>query len=58
MAYSLVAAAWQKLYNLTLDSIPGAYLIIVTFLTLITVPTNLIMRKLLTTFKNAQSTKL
>ena len=31
LSNSLVAAAWQKLYNLTLDTLPGTYLIIGTF---------------------------
>ena len=58
LSYSLVAAAWQKLYNLTLDTLPGTYLIVVTILMLITIPTNLIMKKLVETFKITQITKL
>ena len=58
LSYSLVAAAWQKLYNLTLDTLPGTYLIVVTILMVITIPTNIIMKKLLGTFKMAQITKL
>ena len=49
LSYSLVAAAWQKLYNLTLDTLPSTYLIVVTILMLITIPTNLIMKKLVET---------
>ena len=55
---SLVSAGWQKLYNLTLDTLPGTYLIVVTILMVITIPTNIIMKKLLGTFKMAQITKL
>ena len=58
LSYSLVAAAWQKLYNLTLDTLPGTYLIVVTILMVITIPTNIIMKNLLGTFKLAQITKL
>ena len=55
---SLVSAAWQKLYNLTLDSLPGTYLIVVTVITVITIPTNFVMMKLLSTFSVTDTTKL
>ena len=58
LSKSLGVAAWQKLYNLTLDTLPGTYLIVVTILMLITIPTNLIMKKLVKTFNIKQTTKL
>ena len=53
LSTSLVTAAWQKLYNLTLDTLPGTYLIVVTILMLITIPTNLIMKKLASSHDNS-----
>ena len=58
LSYSLVAAAWQKLYNLTLATVPGTYLIVVTIITAITIPTNLIMKRFLSTFTVTDTTKL
>ena len=55
---SLVSAGWQKLYNLTLATVPGTYLIVVTIITAITIPTNLIMKKFLSTFTVTDTTKL
>ena len=52
LSNSLGAAAWQKLYNVTLDTLPGTYLIVVTILMLITIPTNLIMKKLASSHGN------
>ena len=46
---SLVEAAFQKILNTTLDTLPGAYLLVLASLLIITVPTNLIMRRLLKT---------
>ena len=53
LSKSLGVAAWQKLYNLTLDTLPGTYLIVVTILMLITIPTNLIMKKLASSHDNS-----
>ena len=55
---SLVSAGWQKLYNLTLATVPGTYLIVVTIITAITIPTNLIMKRFLSTFTVTDTTKL
>ena len=46
---SLVEAAFQKILNTTLDTLPGAYLLVLASLLIITVPTNLIIRRLLKT---------
>ena len=53
---SLVSAAWQQLYNLTLASLPGAYLLVAAGLTLATLPTNLAIRRILNTL--GETTKL
>ena len=53
---SLVSAAWQQLYNLTLASLPGAYLLVAAALTLATLPTNLAMKRILDTI--GEHTKL
>ena len=58
VSYSLVTAVFQKLYNLTLDTLPGTYLIVVSILMVITIPSNLIMKKLLKSFKMTSITKL
>ena len=48
---SLVSGAWQKLYNLTLDTFPGAFLVMAASLLIITIPVHLIMKKLVKSFK-------
>ena len=53
---SLVSAAWQQLYNLTLASLPGAYLLVAAALTLATLPTNLAIKRILHTI--GETTKL
>ena len=53
---SLVSAAWQQLYNLTLASLPGAYLLVAAGLTLATLPTNLAIKRILHTL--GETTKL
>ena len=49
---SLASSAFQKIYNLTLDSLPGAYLLVVSVISLLAIPFNLVMRRLLKTFKS------
>ena len=48
---SLVSGAWQKLYNLTVDTFPGAFLILAASLLIITIPVHLIMKRLVKSFK-------
>ena len=47
---SSVSASYTKLYNLTLDTFPGAYLLVACGLVLLTIPINIILRKLMSTF--------
>ena len=47
---SLVEAAFQKLYNVSLETLDGGvYLLVLASLLLITIPVNVIIRKLLRT---------
>ena len=55
---SLVSSAYLKIYNLTLDTLPGAYLLVASALILLTVPLNLIAMKLLQTFEHRDCNKL
>lgn len=58
---SLVGSVYMKFYNITLDKLPGAYLIVATAFLLTTIPFNLIARKMVRTFndeKVEESTKL
>ena len=48
---SLVSGAWQKLYNLTVDTFPGAFLILAASLLIITIPVHLIMKTIVKSFK-------
>ena len=43
------------LYSATLSSLPGAYLLVAAGLALATVPVNLVMRRLATTFRGEQT---
>ena len=47
---SLVSAAFMKLYNQTLATLPGAYLLLASGLALVTIPVNLVMGRLVKTF--------
>ena len=47
---SLVSAAFMKLYNQTLATLPGAYLLLASGLAVVTIPVNLIMGRLVKTF--------
>ena len=49
---SLVSGAWQKLYNLTLDTFPGAFFLLAAGMLIITIPVHLIMRRLVKSFKD------
>ena len=53
---SLVSGAWQKLYNITLDTFPGAFLSLAAALLIITIPVHLIMKRLVKTFKENNET--
>ena len=58
---SLVGSVYMKFYNITLDKLPGAYLIVATAFMLATIPFNLVARKMVETFnviKDEESTKL
>ena len=48
---SLVSGAWQKLYNLTLDTFPGAFLLVAASMLMITIPVHMVMKRLLKSFK-------
>ena len=48
---SLVSGAWQKLYNLTLDTFPGTFFLVAAGMLIITIPVHLLMRKLVKSFK-------
>ena len=48
---SLVSGAWQKLYNLTLDTFPGAFLLVAASMLIITIPVHMVMKRLLISFK-------
>ena len=52
---SCVGAAFQMIYNKTLDTFPGAYLLGTSGLALAAIPTNMIMYKLLKTFKKTEA---
>ena len=47
---SLVSAAFMKLYNQTLATLPGAYLLLASGLAVVTIPVNLIMGRLIKAF--------
>ena len=48
---SLVSGAWQKLYNLTLDTFPGTFFLVAAGMLIITIPVHLLMRRLVKSFK-------
>ena len=47
---TMVSSAYQKLYNITLETLPGAFLLVAFGLMITTVPLNLLAKKLLKTF--------
>ena len=49
---SLVSGAWQKLYSLTLDTFPGAFLLLAAAMLIITIPVHLVMKRLVKSFKD------
>ena len=55
LAASLIRLAWQKLYNITLDTFPGAFLVVAAALLLITIPLHLIMKKVSKSFKEEEN---
>jgi len=55
---SIVGAAFQMIYNKTLDTFPGAYLLGTSGLALAAIPTNMIMYKLLKTFKKTEAIEM
>ena len=44
---SLVEAGFQKIYNLSLETFPGAYLLVLAGLVIVTIPVNLVQKRLL-----------
>ena len=48
---STVGAGFQQLYNKTLDTLPGAFLLVISCLLLSVAPSNLVMYRLLQSFK-------
>ena len=55
LAASLIRLAWQKLYNVTLDTFPGAFLVVAAALLLITIPLHLVMKKVMKSFKEEKN---
>ena len=55
LAASLIRLAWQKLYNVTLDTFPGAFLVVAAALLLITIPLHLVMKKVIKSFKEEEN---
>ena len=55
LAASLIRLAWQKLYNVTLDTFPGAFLVVAAALLLITIPLHLVMKKVMKSFKEEEN---
>ena len=55
---SVAEAVFSKFYSLTLDIIPGAYLIIVVVAMLLTIPLNMAARKVLKGFANKSETEM
>ena len=55
---SVVGAAFQMIYNKTLDTFPGAYLLGTSGLALAAIPTNMLMFKLLRTFKKNETIEM
>ena len=55
LAASLIRLAWQKLYNVTLDTFPGAFLVVAAALLLITIPLHLVMKKVMKYFKKEEN---
>jgi len=53
-----IGAIFQQLYNKTLDTLPGAYLLLVTSFVVISIPTNMIMYKLLKSFKEEKDEEM
>ena len=47
---SLVSAAFMKLYNQTLATLPGAYLLLASGLAVVTIPINLVMGRIVRSF--------
>ena len=47
---SLVSAAFMKLYNQTLNTLPGAYLLLASGLAVVTIPINLVMGRIVRSF--------
>ena len=54
---SLVSGAWQKLYNVTLDTFPGAFLLVAATMLIITIPVHLAMKRLVNTFKDSNDSE-
>ena len=54
---SVAGALFQKIYNLTLDSLPGTFFLVVAGVILLAIPVNLVMRKLLKTFQSETKTE-
>ena len=55
LAASLIRLAWQKIYNITLDTFPGAFLVVAAALLLITIPLHLVMKKVMKSFKEEEN---
>ena len=54
---SLVSGAWQKLYNVTLETFPGAFLLVAAAMLIITIPVHLAMKSLVNTFKDSNDSE-
>lgn len=54
---SVAGALFQKIYNVTLDSLPGAFFLVVAGVILLAIPVNLVMKQLLKTFKSETKTE-